>query len=82
MERGKPHERATQTLGRGTIQREVNQKDGSVKSIDSYMTTPVVRDWHRLSTQEQNLAYSHFMSRIIYIVLRYNIGMFFIYIPC
>lgn len=31
---------------------------------DSHMITPVVRDWHRLSTQEQNLAYSHFMRRL------------------
>ena len=42
----------------------MNQTDGSVLMTDSHMITPVVRDWHRLSTQEQNLAYSHFMRQI------------------
>jgi hypothetical protein len=29
----------------------MNQTDGSVFVTDSHMITPVVRDWHRLSTQ-------------------------------
>lgn len=46
---GKPHERATQTMVGAPSCGKMNQSDGSVIFLtDSYMITPVVRDWHRL----------------------------------